>query len=59
MMCAKKLALCVCSLINDRDHLVGKNHGNYAGNIPERESKKRESIHKSRIDYRSGFDFRE
>ena len=46
-------------LHNDRDHLVGKNHGNYAGNIPERESKKRESIPESRIDYQGGFDFRE
>ena len=37
-------------LHNDRDHLVGKNHGNYAGNIPERESKKREWIIESGLE---------
>ena len=34
----------------DRDHLVWKNYGNYTGNIPERESKKREWIIKSGIE---------
>ena len=47
------------SFLNDRDHLVWKNYGNYAGNIPERESKKWESIPESGIDYQGGFDFRE
>ena len=43
----------------DRNHLVWKNLGNYAGNISDRESKERESIPKSIIDYRDGFNFRE